>query len=103
MRQSEEYSESRVSVVEVQGKLGNAEEGERPPLETVTRTLVRTVANDTCVCVLCVVCVCVCVCVSNLESVVTSCVLKCPRNPITDQNSIYNHYIHVKIYCYHIS
>jgi hypothetical protein len=49
-------------------------------------TAVKTVTESTNVCV----CVCVCVCMCD-ESVVMSCVLKCPINPITNPDPVCSH------------
>jgi hypothetical protein len=52
--------QSKVAVAEAQGQFRNPEEGERQPLETVTRRLEKTVTEDISVCV------CVCVCNSDM-------------------------------------
>jgi hypothetical protein len=44
-------SQSRISVAEVLGQFGNPEEGECPPLEAVTKKLVKAVTEVTNVCV----------------------------------------------------
>jgi hypothetical protein len=43
------------------GQFGIPQEKERPPMEAVTKELVKTAIDDTNICV----CVCVCVCVYN--------------------------------------
>jgi hypothetical protein len=45
-------------VAEKLGQIGNSKKGEHPPLEAVTRILMKIVHEDTRVCV----CVCVCMC-----------------------------------------
>jgi hypothetical protein len=45
-----QFDQSIAVVVEARGYFRNPEEGERPPLEAVTRRLVKTVIKDTRVC-----------------------------------------------------
>jgi hypothetical protein len=46
------YCDSRVDVAEAQGQFGNPEEGERSPLEAVTRGLVKIQQTEKTQCVL---------------------------------------------------
>jgi hypothetical protein len=81
-------SQSRVAVAvdEAQGQLGNAEEKERPPLEAVTRRLVKTMTEKA-------------VCVRERETVIckvqSRVVSNSIINPIINSNSIHKDCCHL--------
>lgn len=65
-------------MTETREQFGNSDERECPPLEGVTRELVKTVAEDTSLCAI---------------VIVTSCVFKSLINPVTSSNPVHSQYV----------